>query len=200
MRIAIQKKGRLRELSLNFLKSLGLEFDSSGNELITKCLNADIELLFVRNSDIPQYVKQKAADLGIVGENVLVEKKSRLKIIKRLGFGVCSLIIAAPGSSDIQNLNDLEGERIATSYPNSLKEYLQKNNLSASIIEIKGSVEIAPKINLADAVCDIKQTGTTLKDNNLIVIDTILNSEAVLIKNNYLTKDYENLFTKKLGN
>ncbi len=186
IRIAIQKQGRLQEPSLDFLKSLGLKFKSNGSKLINPCLNADIEILYVRNSDIPQYVRYGVADYGIVGENILVEKKSRLKIVKRLGFGKCKLIIAVPKKSNVKSVNDLSEERIATSYPNTLKEFLKEKGINASMIEINGSVEICPFLNLSDAICDITQTGRTLKENDLRIIEKIMDSEAVLIRNPFL--------------
>ncbi|MFC1615947.1 ATP phosphoribosyltransferase [Patescibacteria group bacterium] len=194
LRIAIQNKGRLREQSIKFLKALGLKWSNNSNKLLNKCLNADVEIISVRNSDIPIYVEQGVTDLGIVGENVLIEGNYKIPIIQKLGFCRCSLVIAAPKSS-----KRLFGERIATSYPTILKKYLQKNKISASIIKINGSVEIAPSINLADAICDIAQTGKTLKENKLQILDKIMDSQAVLIAgNNKLSKNVRNLLTKIL--
>ncbi|MBT3865410.1 ATP phosphoribosyltransferase [Candidatus Peregrinibacteria bacterium] len=189
IRIAIQKRGRLQEPSLNFLKNLGLKFKPNGSKLITLCTNANVEILYVRNSDIPQYVKYGVADYGIVGENVLIEKKAKLKIIRRLGFGKCKLIIAVPKKSNIKTINDLSEERIATSYLNTLKQYLKNKKINASTIEINGSVEICPTLNMADAICDITQTGTTLKENNLEIIEKILDSEAVLIESPFTNQN-----------
>ena len=186
-RIAIQKRGRLQEPSLEFLKSLGLKIEPNGSKLITKCSNANIELLFVRNSDIPQYVKCGIADYGILGENVLIEKKCKLKIVKRLGFGKCSLVIAAPKKSGIKDIRDLSEERIATSYLNTLKNFLKEKGINASMIEIKGSVEICPFLNLSDAVCDITQTGATLEENGLKIIEKIMDSEAVLVQSPFFS-------------
>lgn len=174
-KIAIQNKGRLCGPSLEFLRSVGLKFDVQ-NGIILKCKNADVEILFVRNSDIPTYVQQAVADFGIVGSNVIYEGQYQLPILQNLGFGKCSLVIAAPEGNE-----NLDGERIATSYPNSLKLYLKKNGINASIIKIGGSVEAAPSLGLADAVCDITQSGNTLQENNLKILDKILDSEAVLI-------------------
>ncbi|MBU1992943.1 MAG: ATP phosphoribosyltransferase [Patescibacteria group bacterium] len=191
IRVAIQKKGRLREPSMNFLKSLGLKFAKNGNKLILPCQNAKVELLFVRNSDIPEYIKGGVADFGIVGQNVLFEKQYKLKTAKKLGFGKCSLVIAAP-----KGVFDLEGERIATSYPNSLKSFLRKKSINASVIEIQGSVEITPALNLADAICDITQTGTTLEGNNLRIIEKVLDSEAVLVQSPLITEGKLKYFKK----
>jgi len=183
IRIAVQKGGRLKAPSLEFLKSIGLEFESKETGLTSQCLNADVEILYVRNCDIPQYVKYGVADYGIVGENVLIERKSNLKIEKRLGFGKCRLVIAVPERSNIKRIKDLREERIATSYPNTLKGFLRRNGINASMIEINGSVELCPSLNLSDAVCDITQTGRTLEENNLKIITEIMDSEAVLISN-----------------
>ena len=200
IRIAIQKGGRLQDPSLKFLRSLGLKFKLNGRELIVPCTNAEVELLFVRNSDIPEYVKGGVADFGIVGENVLFEKKYKFEVVRRLGFGKCSLIIAAPEKSEIKESSGLEGERIATSYPNSLRAFLKKKGVNAAVIEIRGSVEIAPSLDLADAICDITQTGNTLRENGLAVIDKIIDSEAVLVKSLGLSGKKRKYFSKFLTN
>lgn len=194
IRIAVQNKGRLMEPSLAFLKEYGLEFAENGRSLIIPCKNVNIELLFVRNSDIPEYVRYGVADFGIVGRNVLMEKENNLKTVKELNFGKCSLVIAAPKSSKIKTLADLDHERIATSYPQILKGFLKKQGVSASIIEIRGSVEICPSLGLADAIFDITQTGRTLKANGLRVIEKVADSQAVLIKNPNTNSNYEDLF------
>lgn len=184
--------------SLQFLKSLGLKIKANGSRLISDCRNFDIELLFVRNGDIPQYVKYGVADYAILGENVLVEKKCKLSIVKRLGFGKCSLVIAAPIRGKVKNIRDLAEERIATSYSNTLKEFLRNKGVNASMIEINGSVEICPFLNLSDAICDITQTGRTLKDNRLKVVEKIMDSEAVLISSPYLSREKRIKFEKLL--
>lgn len=182
IRIAVQKNGRLRQSSLEFLTSLGLEFIMPENgELIVVCNNAPVELLLVRNSDIPAYVKNCVADFGIVGENVLFEQDQTNLAIEKLGFGKCSLVIAVPENSSIKKAEDLSGERIATSYPNSIKKFLATLNIPASLIVIEGSVEIATGLGLADAICDISQTGNTLRAHKLSPLVTVLASEAVLI-------------------
>lgn len=178
LRIAIQNKGRLRKPSIDYLKSLGLKFKTNEKALILPCKNADIEILFVRNGDVPIYVEKGAADFGIVGKNVLEEGQFNFDLTKNLGFGICSLVVAAP-----KGIENLEEERIATSYPCSLKEYLKKKSINASIVEIRGSVEIAPALNLADAICDITQSGKTLQKNNLKILDSVFDSEACLISN-----------------
>lgn len=178
LRIAIQKKGRMRQPSLGYLKSLDIKIPGPSSSMIQKCQNADLEILYVRNSDIPIYVQYGVADFGIVGQNVLIEGSYRFPKLKKLEFGKCSLILAAP-----QSKQDLQGERIATSYPNSLKKYLKDQKIQASIVNIKGAVEISPTLNLSDAICDITQTGNTLKENNLKIIDKIFDSQACLISN-----------------
>lgn len=172
-KIAIQKKGRLTEGSLKYLASKGVGVSSEG--LRASC--GDFEVLFLRQKDIPTVVEQGVVDFGIVGENIICEKKYKVDVLERLGFGKCSLVIAAP------SVSDLNGERIATSFPNMLKEFLKKKGTNAAVIEIQGSVEAAPAMGLSDAVCDLVQTGNTLKENNLIPIETVMESEAVLIFN-----------------
>lgn len=183
IRIAIQNNGRLSEFSLDFLAKSGLKFRKNKRQLITACRNANVEILYVRNGDIPEYVSQNVADFGIVGENVLIERESRLKIEQKLGFGECSLVIAVPKKSEMKNLGDLQEERIATSYPRTLKKFLAKNGVRSSIVDIRGSVEIAPSLNLADAVCDITQSGSTLRENGLKVISKVFDSRAVIVSN-----------------
>ncbi|MDA1061184.1 MAG: ATP phosphoribosyltransferase [bacterium] len=181
LRIAIQNKGRLMNSSLKFLKSLGLDFDESCNGLIIPCKNQQVEIILARCSDIPTYVQNSIADFGIVGENLLYEQNCRLAILEKLEFGECALVIAIPKNSNFDKVTDLCGERIATSYPRSLKKYLKKNSINASIIRVKGAVEASPSLNLADAICDITQSGRTLRENGLMAIDQVLRSEAVLI-------------------
>jgi ATP phosphoribosyltransferase len=181
-RIAVQKKGRLTEASLDFLCSLGLKFEPNGRNLVTPCENYDIDILHLRDDDIPEYVCRSVVDFGIVGENVLYEKDVHVNVVKRLGFCPCSLVIAVPKESQIRALEDLEGERIATSYPRLLAKFLEEGGINAAIITIKGSVEVTPSLNLADGVCDITQTGRTLKEHDLIPLMTVFESQAVLIE------------------
>ena len=189
IRIAIQKQGRLQDPSLNFIRSLGFELKKEQlGELIIQCTNAPVEILFVRNIDIPEYIKAGVADFGIVGENIIYERGERYNIIKRLGFGKCKLIIASPRESSLRTIENLQDERIATSYTKSLQDFLRQNNINASIIEINGSVEITPKLGLSDAICDIVQTGNTLKTYELEPIATIFESEAVFIESPYYNK------------
>jgi ATP phosphoribosyltransferase len=188
LRIAIQKSGRLREESRKFLEACGVGIKQQDDSVFVVPCADDIEILFVRYGDIPQYVETGAADFGIVGQNILYEKNTKARAIKDLDFGFCRLVIAVPNKSGIKTIKDLEGERIATSYPNSLRKFLRKNNCSAAIINIQGAVEAAPAIGLADAVCDITQTGSTLKANGLRLIGEIIESQAVLIESPVLTK------------
>lgn len=184
LKIAIQKKGRLSETSLAFLNSLGLRFTPNGHYLIQKCEDREIYLILLRDDDIPEYVNRGIADFAIIGQNVLLEKQTKTDVIRELDFAKCHLDIAVPEDSLIKTPKDLEGERIATTYPQLLKEYLAKNNINSAIIPIQGSVEITPELNLADAICDVVQTGNTLKAHNLKSLVTILESKALLITNN----------------
>ncbi len=181
-RIAVQKSGRLSEPSLNFLYSQGLKFEPNGRNLVTPCDNHDVDILHLRDDDIPEYVCRSVVDYGIVGENVLYEKEVQVNVLKKLGFCPCSLVIAAPKDSEIKVLEDLEGERIATSHPHLLARFFEERKINGAIITIKGSVEVTPSLNLADAVCDITQTGRTLRENDLIPLLTVLESQAVLVE------------------
>lgn len=181
-KIAVQKNGRLAEPSLNFLHSLGLKFESNGRNLITPCDNYEIDILHLRDDDIPEYVCRGIVDFGIVGENVVYEKNVRVNLLKKLGFCPCWLVIAVPKGSHIRRVEDLEGERIATTYPRLLAEFLGERGINAAVITIQGSVEVTPMLNLADAICDITQTGKTLKEHNIIPLITVLESQAVLIE------------------
>lgn len=181
LRIAIQKSGRLQEDSLKLLKESGLQFSNGKDQLKTQVRNLPIELLFLRDDDIPQYVEDKVADAGIVGENVFIEKQKKNELVRRLDFAKCRLSIAIPRSEIFTGISYLEGKNIATSFPVIVQQYLAKNKIKAGIHEISGSVEIAPGIGLADAICDIVSTGSTLLSNGLKEVDIVLQSEAILI-------------------
>lgn len=181
LRIAIQKSGRLQEDSLKLLKESGLQFSNGRDQLKAQVRNLPIELLFLRDDDIPQYVEDRVADVGIVGENVWIEKQKQNQLIKRLDFSRCRLSIAVPRSEEYTGVTWLQGKNIATSYPTIVKQFLQKNNVQADIHEISGSVEIAPGIGLAHAICDIVSTGSTLLSNGLKEVEIVMQSEAVLI-------------------
>ncbi|MBD1426904.1 ATP phosphoribosyltransferase [Sphingobacterium arenae] len=181
LKIAIQKSGRLNEKSVQLLKNCGLDFENYKSSLITTVNNFNLEILFLRDDDIPGYVAQGIADLGIVGENVIDESQEKVIYLQRLGFGRCTLKIGIPKDSDIKDLQDLQGKAIATTYPNILQEFLAEHNLSAEIQQISGSVEIAPGLGLSDAICDIVSTGGTLKSNGLKPFADVRRSEAILI-------------------
>jgi len=183
IRIAIQKSGRLEEGSVKLLKECGLNFSNGRGQLKTPVTNFPAEILFLRDDDIPQYIEDQVADIGIIGENIVLEKNKRNEIIARLDFAKCKLSIAIPKSDKYKNIQSLEGKNIATSYPNIVKKWLKKNKINAGIHEISGSVEIAPGIGLADAICDIVSTGSTLLSNGLKEVETVLLSEAVLVAN-----------------
>lgn len=186
LRIAIQKSGRLNDDSIRMLKECGIEFDNGLNKLKASAFNFPLEVLFLRDDDIPEYVEQGVADIGIVGENVLVESGAKVKQIEKLGYGKCRLSIAVPKDVKYSGIKDLKGKRIATTYSRVLQKYLSKNKVKAEIHEISGSVEIATGIGLAEAICDIVSSGSTLFTNGLKEVETVMKSEAVLIGNNKL--------------
>jgi len=181
LKIAIQKSGRLNEKSVLLLKNCGLDFENYKSSLITTVANFNLEILFLRDDDIPGYVEQGIADLGIVGENVIDESEAKVQYLQRLGFGKCTLKLAIPKDSTIQDLKDLDGKSIATSYPVILKSFLTEYKINADIQTISGSVEIAPGLGLSDAICDIVSTGSTLKNNGLKPFADVRKSEAILI-------------------
>lgn len=198
IRIAIQKSGRLQEDSLKLLKESGLQFSNGRDQLKTQARNFPVEILFLRDDDIPQYVEDNVADAGIVGENVLIEKQKKNDLIKRLDFAKCRLSIAIPRSETYTGVRYLEGKNIATSYPVIVQNFLDKHNVKAGIHEISGSVEIAPGIGLADAICDIVSTGSTLMSNGLKEVETVIESEAVLIASPALADDKKQILHKLL--
>jgi ATP phosphoribosyltransferase len=189
LKIAIQKNGRLSENSKHLLEECGIKFSNGNNVLKTEALNFPVEILFLRDDDIPQYVEQQVADIGILGENVVLEKNKNVRIIEQLGFAHCRLSLAIPKEDNYPGLNYFNNKKVATSYPNLLSGYFQKNNINAEIEEISGSVEIAPGIGLSDAICDIVSSGSTLLINGLQEVHTILKSQAVIIANNNLSND-----------
>lgn len=189
LKIAIQKSGRLNEDSIKLLESCGIKIDNGKDQLKVSVPNFPIELLYLRNSDIPQYLEDGVADIAIVGENLLIEKEKNVEIIQRLGFSKCRVSLAVPKEVETDSLSYFNGKKIATSYPNTLKSYLKKNSIDAEIHEISGSVEIAPNIGLADGICDIVSSGSTLFKNGLRETQIILKSEAVLAKSKSLTNE-----------
>jgi ATP phosphoribosyltransferase len=181
LKIAIQKSGRLNEKSVDILKNCGLSFENYKSSLISSVTNFPLEILFLRDDDIPEYVQDGIADLGIVGENVITETGAQVTYLQKLGFGKCTLKIAIPNASNITEIAQLEGKAIATSYPVILEKYLKDNHVNAQVRTISGSVEIGPGLGLSDAICDIVSTGGTLKSNGLKPFAEVMKSEAVII-------------------
>lgn len=181
LKIAIQKSGRLNEKSVELLKNCGLDFDNYKSSLISGVSNFPLEILFLRDDDIPEYVQDGIADLGIVGENVIQETEVEVSYLQRLGFGKCSLKIAIPNALHINDVTELSGRSIATTYPVILGKYLKEKNIDAEIRTISGSVEISPGLGLSDAICDLVSTGGTLKSNGLKPFCNVMSSEAILI-------------------
>jgi ATP phosphoribosyltransferase len=198
LRIAIQKSGRLQEGSLALLKETGLSFSNGKDQLKTQARNFPVEVLFLRDDDIPQYVEDRVADVGIVGENVFIEKQKESEIVKRLDFAKCRLSMAVPRGETYTGVQWLQGKNIATSYPTIVREFLKRNNVEAGIHEISGSVEIAPSIGLADAICDLVSTGSTLLSNGLKEVEVVLQSEAVIIANKSLDAEKRAVLDKLL--
>tara|TARA_B110000971_G_scaffold72439_1_gene74354 strand:- start:5533 stop:6399 length:867 start_codon:yes stop_codon:yes gene_type:complete len=180
LKIAVQKSGRLKEDSMKLLKDIGVSIDNGKDQLKARASNFPLEVFFLRNGDIPQYLKDGVVDAAIIGNNVIVENGNSIESICNLGFSKCRVSIAVPKEMKYKSLQNLEGKQIATSYPNTVNAFLEKNNINANIHVINGSVEIAPNIGLAEAIVDIVSTGGTLFKNNLIEKDVILQSEAVL--------------------
>ncbi|HYK76669.1 MAG TPA: ATP phosphoribosyltransferase [Daejeonella sp.] len=181
LKIAIQKSGRLNEKSVELLKNCGLSFENYNSSLISPVSNFPLEILFLRDDDIPEYVQDGIADLGIVGENIIQETGAEVSFLQALGFGKCTLKIAVPSTSTLRSVHDLEGRAIATSYPAILKKFLNEKNIQAQIRTISGSVEISPGLGLSDAIFDIVSTGGTLKSNGLKPFADVMSSQAILI-------------------
>ncbi len=191
LKIAIQKSGRLNKDSLKLLKDCGLFINNGKEQLKVGVNNFPMEILYLRNSDIPQYLEDGTADIGIIGENLLVEKQKKVSIVKKLGFSKCRVSLAVPKNIEYNSLEYFTDKKIATSYPFTLKKFLDKNKISAEIHHISGSVEIAPNIGLADGICDIVSSGSTLFRNGLKETQVILRSEAVLAKSLNLKEDQQ---------
>lgn len=183
LKLAIQKEGRLTDETLVFLRKAGLEFESYKQRLFSSCRNFPLEILYVRDNDIPDYVASGTVDLGILGQNLLYEERPKVKKLLNLRYGFCSLIIAVPKESEIKDITDLNGRTVATTYPNSTLNFLKKNNVSAQMVKISGSVEIAPILGVAQAIADLMSTGSTLALNDLRPLTKIYDSEAVFIVN-----------------
>ncbi len=191
LKLAIQKSGRLTEKSLQLLRTCGLDIENYSDLLLVSSRNFELDLLFLRDDDIPEYVQDGVADIGIVGENVVIEKEADVDTIKKLGYGKCTLMIAIPEDKNMLNLDELNGKRVATSYPKILANYFHNNKIDAKIIQISGSVEIAPSLGIADCICDIVSTGNTLKLNKLKKFTNVFDSEAILIGNKNIDRDSE---------
>jgi ATP phosphoribosyltransferase len=198
LKIAIQKSGRLYEDSTRLLKECGIELNNGNKQLKAASYNFPLEIYFLRDDDIPQYVYDGVADIGIVGENVLLEKNKDIDLVYRLGFGRCRLSIAVPKHMQYTSLQDLNGLKIATTYSGILQKYLAQQKIDAEIHEINGSVEIAPGIGLADAICDLVSSGSTLFTNGLKEVEVLLRSEAVLAANKNLSAEKQRLLQKLL--
>ena len=198
IRIAVQKSGRLNEGSVKLIRECGIKFSNGTGKLKTTADNFPAEFLFLRDDDIPGYVEDGVADLGIVGANVAEEKRKNVKTVKQLGFSKCRLSLAIPRDKAYEGVQHFEGKNIATSYPRLLGDFLQKHKVNAHIHEISGSVEIAPSIGLADAVCDLVSSGSTLLSNGLKEVETIYQSEAVLISRTDLSTAKQTLLDKLL--
>lgn len=189
VKIAIQKSGRLNQDSLALLKNCGIAIDNGKDQLKASAQNFPVEIFFLRNGDIPQYLSDGVVDLAILGKNTLEEKGADIEIIEPLGFSKCRVSIAIPKDKKFSSIDDLEGKRIATSYPNTVKSFLNKEGINAELHIINGSVEIAPNIGLADAICDIVSSGSTLFKNNLKEVITISESQAMLVQSPLIKKE-----------
>ena len=198
LRIAIQKSGRLNQDSLKLIKDCGISVDTGDDRLKVNAQNFPLEVFFLRNSDIPQYVQDGVADIAIIGENLLIEKPHQVDVIKRLGFSKCKVSLAIPKNEDYNGIGYFNGKRLATSYPNTVQAFLKEHNITAEIHEISGSVEIAPNIGLADGICDIVSTGSTLFKNGLKEVEVLHRSEAIMIAGKNLSTEAQALLDKLL--
>ncbi|RKR12955.1 ATP phosphoribosyltransferase [Maribacter vaceletii] len=196
IRIAIQKSGRLNEDSIEILKNCGISIDNGKDQLKASARNFPMEVFYLRNGDIPQYLKDGVVDIAIIGENVLIEKGEGIGFDVRLGFSKCKVSLAVPKEVKYSSINYFEGKRIATSYPNTVKGYLKEKGISADIHIINGSVEIAPNIGLADGICDIVSSGSTLFKNGLKEVEVMLKSEAVLAVSPKISEERKKILTK----
>ncbi|MEX2403790.1 MAG: ATP phosphoribosyltransferase [Balneolales bacterium] len=198
LRIAVQKSGRLTDKTINLLEGIGLEFDDYKRSLLVKCQNFDVELLLIRDDDIPEYVNDGVCDLGFVGANVVAEDGVDVSILRGLNYGVCRLSIAVPKDGSLNSVEDLQGKRIATSYPNITQNYLESKGVKADIITLSGSVEIAPRLEIADAITDLVSTGGTLKANGLVEIEEMFQSETQLVQTKKPLSEGKKKLVKKI--
>ena len=205
LKLAIQKNGRLTEETVGFLRSSGLEFESYQQRLFSTCRNFPLEIVYVRDDDISDYVKSGAVDLGVVGQNLINETRPNIRKLLNLRYGFCSLSLAVPKESTIKSVKDLDNKTIATSYPSSTEYFFKKRNIKVNIIKIKGSVEITPILGIASAIVDLVSTGSTLALNDLRIIEKLYDSEAVLLanplslKNEKKTKEIDKLLLRFKG-
>ncbi len=198
LRIAIQKKGRLFDKSIGLLRDCGISVSKGSGKLFARASNFPIEVLYLRDDDIPKYVEEGVADVGIVGENVLMEKGNMDLVVEQLGFSKCRLSLAVRRELDYEGVGFFEGKKIATSYPKILQGYLEANGVNAEIEEISGSVEIAPGIGLAEGVCDIVSSGSTLLSNGLKEVEVVMKSQAVLMVNEALSGEKQTILDRLL--
>jgi len=196
LKIAVQKSGRLNKDSLQLLKDCGISISNGKDQLKAKSSNFPLEVLYLRNSDIPQYIEDGVADIAILGGNTVIEKKKEVNVIENLGFSKCRVSMAIPKDVNYTGVDWFNGKKLATSYPSTLQDFLDENGLEAEIHKISGSVEIAPNIGLADAICDIVESGSTLFKNGLKEVTTILRSEAVLVANKNLNAEKQEILDK----
>jgi ATP phosphoribosyltransferase len=196
LRIAVQKSGRLNEDSMRILKNIGISIENGKDQLKASARNFPLEVFYLRNGDIPQYLRDGVVDIAIIGENVLIEKGNDIEFVERLGFSKCKVSIAVPKESTANTLKDLDGKRIATSYPETVKKYLKEYNIDAQLHTISGSVEIAPNIGLADGICDIVSSGSTLFKNGLKEIEVLFKSEAVLAVSPQISEERKAILEK----
>ena len=196
IKIAVQKAGRLNEDSLQLLKDCGISIDNGKDQLKASASNFPLEVLYLRNGDIPQYLRDGVVDIAIIGENVLIEKGGDIIVAERLGFSKCRVSLAVPKGTKYKGIEDLDGMRIATSYPNTVEQYFKKYNVKPDIHQINGSVEIFPNIGLADAICDIVSSGSTLFKNNLKEVEVMLKSEAVLAVSPNISEENTTILNK----
>ena len=196
LKIAVQKSGRLHDDSMKLLNDVGISIDNGKEQLKASAKNFPLEVFYLRNGDIPQYLRDGVVDAAIIGENILIEKGNDITLVEKLGFSSCKVSIAVPRSFKYKDINDLEGKRIATSYPNTVKQFLDKHKINAHLHIINGSVEIAPNIGLADAIVDIVSSGSTLFKNNLKEVEVLLTSQAVLAASPTISSENEAILKK----
>lgn len=196
LKIAVQKSGRLHDDSMSLLKDIGISIDNRKDQLKASANDFPLEVFYLRNGDIPQYLRDGVVDAAIIGENVLIEKGNDIQFVEKLGFSKCRVSVALPKGAEYRSIQDLNGKQIATSYPNTVNQFLNANEVTANLHIINGSVEIAPNIGLADAIVDIVSSGSTLFKNNLVEKEVILNSEAVLAVSPLISVENQNILNK----